>query len=127
MIDEVGASPFETLEFDYLKSQYDSGDTVEFSYALTPGRSVQDARQLASLVVHTVQNKLQNSFPDSSPSVSPNTSPSYSLTSSPNGSQQVSPQVIVFVALLIVVFVLLVGLGVVSYLKRSRKWLHPSS
>ena len=48
--DELGASPFETLEFDYQTNQYHSGDKLQLSYVLTPARDIQDARDLARAV-----------------------------------------------------------------------------
>ena len=52
--DEIGGSPFETLEFYYSLRQYYNGDKLQLSYALTPARDIQDARQLASSVTETV-------------------------------------------------------------------------
>jgi hypothetical protein len=49
-LDELGASPFETLEFNYFKGEHHSNDELHLIYALTPARDLQDARQLASSV-----------------------------------------------------------------------------
>jgi hypothetical protein len=53
--DEVGASFFETLEFNYLTHQYRSGDKLQLSYALTPATNLQDARDLAQTVAEFAQ------------------------------------------------------------------------
>ncbi len=49
-VDESGASPFQTLEFTYLTRQYQNGDKLQLSYALTPATDVPDARNLAASI-----------------------------------------------------------------------------
>ena len=55
VFDELGESPFETLEFDYLLEKYRSGDGLRLSYALTPARDIQDARKLAHSATEIVE------------------------------------------------------------------------
>ncbi len=54
-IDEAQASPFETLEFDYLPRKYMSGDSLHLFYAFSPARNLQDARQLATSIRELAQ------------------------------------------------------------------------
>jgi hypothetical protein len=55
VFDELGESPFETLQFYYLLSKYHSSDKLKLSYALTPARDIQDARMLAHFITEIVE------------------------------------------------------------------------
>ncbi len=55
-IDESGASPFETLKFNYITHNYSSGDKLQLSYALTPATDIVDARNLANSVTEIAES-----------------------------------------------------------------------
>jgi len=64
--DEAGASPYETLEFEYFQREYFSGDKLHLSYALTPAKDIQNARQLASQVTEIAENADGQEVPEQS-------------------------------------------------------------